>query len=385
MSAADTLAGLPGGDAVATAANKVRDADPGAVTGLATTLTDAVTDAASYGKEVAGSVTALDGSWQGADADAFVAYMTKFGTAGTDISSSMTSAAEALNTVATELDSAKTYVETRCGQGVTEWDTWCAAHPDAEQADKDAEAKRICGSVAGDLESHLEGTDQTLSQAVATINGAKSFPSTYSALPDPTTEKFSPQANDPLEWAAQPPEQKPDDGTTQQGAGGTGSQSGGGGGGSGSSGGGGGGGSDSGGGGGGGGLGSSGGPPAGGPPPGNVQEWIKQAIEELRKQGINVSEADAQRIWQIIQHESGGDPNAINDWDSNAAKGTPSKGLMQCIDPTFQSNKLPGHDDIWNPVDNICAGVNYAISRYGSLSNVPGIKATEGGGGYVGY
>ncbi|HVK23454.1 MAG TPA: transglycosylase SLT domain-containing protein [Actinokineospora sp.] len=71
--------------------------------------------------------------------------------------------------------------------------------------------------------------------------------------------------------------------------------------------------------------------------------------------------------------------------NSNAAKGTPSKGLMQCIDPTFQSHKLPGHDNIWNPVDNICAGVNYAISRYGSLSNVPGIKATHGGGGYVGY
>ena len=92
-----------------------------------------------------------------------------------------------------------------------------------------------------------------------------------------------------------------------------------------------------------------------------------------------------QRIWQIIQHESGGNPHAINNWDSNAEKGTPSKGLMQTIDPTFQSYKLPGHDDIWNPVDNICAGVNYAISRYGSLANVPGIKATESGGGYVGY
>jgi hypothetical protein len=71
--------------------------------------------------------------------------------------------------------------------------------------------------------------------------------------------------------------------------------------------------------------------------------------------------------------------------NSNAAKGTPSKGLMQCIDPTFNSYKLPGRNDIWNPVDNICAGVNYAISRYGSLANVPGIKATASGGSYVGY
>ena len=40
-------------------------------------------------------------------------------------------------------------------------------------------------------------------------------------------------------------------------------------------------------------------------------------------------------IWMIIQHESGGNPNAINNWDSNAAAGMPSKGLMQTIDPTF--------------------------------------------------
>ena len=99
----------------------------------------------------------------------------------------------------------------------------------------------------------------------------------------------------------------------------------------------------------------------------------------------DLTSCNAQRIWQIIQHESGGNPHAINNWDSNAAAGTPSKGLMQTIDPTFNSYKLPGHGDIWNPVDNICAGVNYAISRYGSLANVPGIKATEGGGGYVGY
>ncbi|RSM58165.1 transglycosylase, partial [Kibdelosporangium aridum] len=138
------------------------------------------------------------------------------------------------------------------------------------------------------------------------------------------------------------------------------------------------------GGGGGGGMGSSGGPPAG-PPPGNVQDWIKQALEILRANGINVSEADVPKIWAIIQHESSGNPNAINNWDSNAAKGTPSKGLMQCIDPTFNSYKLPGHNDIWNPVDNICAGVNYAISRYGSLDNVPGIKAMAGGGAYRGY
>jgi hypothetical protein len=133
-----------------------------------------------------------------------------------------------------------------------------------------------------------------------------------------------------------------------------------------------------------GGIGPSGPPPAT-PPPGNVKSWIDKAIKILREHGIDVSKADEGYIWQIIQHESNGDPNAVNNWDSNAAAGHPSKGLMQCIDSTFNGYKLPGHGDIYNPVDNIIAGVRYSISRYGSLANVPGIQAMAHGGGYVGY
>lgn len=71
--------------------------------------------------------------------------------------------------------------------------------------------------------------------------------------------------------------------------------------------------------------------------------------------------------------------------NSNAAAGHPSKGLMQCIDSTFNAHKLPGHDDIYNPVDNIIAGVRYTIDRYGSIANTPGLQAMSQGGGYVGY
>lgn len=71
--------------------------------------------------------------------------------------------------------------------------------------------------------------------------------------------------------------------------------------------------------------------------------------------------------------------------NSNASAGHPSKGLMQCIDSTFNAHKLPGHDDIYNPVDNIIAGVRYTIGRYGSIANTPGLQAMSQGGGYVGY
>src|SRR5699024_12451639 len=38
-----------------------------------------------------------------------------------------------------------------------------------------------------------------------------------------------------------------------------------------------------------------------------------------------------------MNQESGGNPRAINNWDSNARRGTPSKGLMQVIGPTFRA------------------------------------------------
>ncbi|WP_244194466.1 transglycosylase SLT domain-containing protein [Amycolatopsis echigonensis] len=124
---------------------------------------------------------------------------------------------------------------------------------------------------------------------------------------------------------------------------------------------------------------------AGVTPTGNVADWIHEAVEILRANGVNVSDAQASIIAAIIQHESGGDPSAINNYDCNAAAGHPSIGLMQCIDSTFNAYKLPGHDVITNPVDNIIAGVRYALARYGSLDNVPGIQALAAGGAYVGY
>ena len=126
-------------------------------------------------------------------------------------------------------------------------------------------------------------------------------------------------------------------------------------------------------------------PGPGGGPPGKVGDWIRQATAILAQHGVPTDKMDPDDIATIIDHESGGDPDATNGWDSNAAKGTPSVGLMQTIGPTFAANQLPGHGDIHDPVDNIIAGVRYAIKRYGSVSNVPGVEALARGGHYVGY
>src|SRR5699024_3596542 len=76
--------------------------------------------------------------------------------------------------------------------------------------------------------------------------------------------------------------------------------------------------------------------------------------------------------------ESGGNPKPIKYWDSNAAAASPSKELMHTIDPTFQSYKDPGYDNIWDPEANIRASMNYALGRYGSLP-----AAYDRAGGYA--
>jgi soluble lytic murein transglycosylase-like protein len=124
---------------------------------------------------------------------------------------------------------------------------------------------------------------------------------------------------------------------------------------------------------------------AGPPPSGDVAAWIAQAEQVLADNGWTATARDTADIALIVQGESGGNPRAINTTDSNAVAGHPSKGLMQTIDSTFAAHAVSGHGDIWNPVDNIVAGVRYAISRYGSLDNVPGVAAVHAGGSYIGY
>ncbi|MFF1957354.1 transglycosylase SLT domain-containing protein [Streptomyces sp. NPDC058220] len=102
----------------------------------------------------------------------------------------------------------------------------------------------------------------------------------------------------------------------------------------------------------------------------DLDGWIKESLDVMAAQGIPGS---YDGIYRNIMRESSGNPLAINNWDSNAAAGTPSKGLLQVIDPTFQAYHVPGTSmDSYDPVANITAACNYAADRYGSIDNVNG-------------
>ncbi|MGW3545737.1 transglycosylase SLT domain-containing protein, partial [Nocardia niigatensis] len=100
----------------------------------------------------------------------------------------------------------------------------------------------------------------------------------------------------------------------------------------------------------------------------NLDGWIHQALDIMAQHGIPGS---YNGILRNIMRESSGNPRAINLYDSNAAMGIPSKGLLQVIDPTFNAYHVEGTPfDVWDPVANIVAACNYAAHRYGSMDNV---------------
>lgn len=113
----------------------------------------------------------------------------------------------------------------------------------------------------------------------------------------------------------------------------------------------------------------------------DVERWRGTVVEALRLTGQSTSLADV--VLNQIRTESSGNPRAINLTDSNATvRGTPSKGLIQAIDPTFQAYRLQSlPNDVYNPLANIVAGIRYAVDRYGSLAaGMRGVAYENGGG-----
>jgi soluble lytic murein transglycosylase-like protein len=101
---------------------------------------------------------------------------------------------------------------------------------------------------------------------------------------------------------------------------------------------------------------------------GSISTWINQSLQVMHQNGIP---GTYNGIYRNLMRESSGNPNATNNWDSNAVKGSPSKGLMQVINPTFKAYHVPGtSNNIVDPVANITAACKYAAARYGSIDNV---------------
>ena len=76
-------------------------------------------------------------------------------------------------------------------------------------------------------------------------------------------------------------------------------------------------------------------------------DWTEAIKNAAYMMGItDLSQNDIDRIKSLIQHESNGNETIQNNWDSNAAAGHPSIGLLQYTQPTFDSYKVSGYENI---------------------------------------
>ncbi|MFI9596314.1 transglycosylase SLT domain-containing protein [Nonomuraea sp. NPDC052265] len=365
--------------------------EPQVIRDLAYTWESCASHAAIETSALVKNVNEVDLRWDGDSADAFKRYMPQFPKAGGEFNTALHACAAALKNVATALERAAPEIarlrDDTVGYAQRYMVNHLINHPNSDEADARAVMFAdpcFTGIVNANLEQ-ARGLVRTVQEAVKTAGstlgshvrpGENAGFGFFTGIPEPGGPDFDP-GDKKVVWTRAASQ----DGTQVSGGGDSGAGSG---------------------------SGSGGGSGAGGgsaatstpAPKAEVVEWIKQALsvirspemaEVMRQRGIDVSDLDpndpkdVERIWTIIYHESGGNPNAINNWDINAKNGVPSQGLMQTVPPTFNAHALPGHERILDPVDNIIAGVLYTYSRYGNLAGHPGISSLERGGGYRPY
>jgi uncharacterized protein YukE len=329
MAASDDVAALPGGQDLAAIAAEV-SGNPAALRAIASAWAHAASGCEQQTTAVNRAAAAAGHDWKGSAEQEFEFVMSQFSASSRHEQECLRAGAKALDAAADALAEAQTTVEGICERLYTESNVMVREYEmgggegnvSAMTAQLTADATGQARTAAATAEHALSHASATLSKVLSDIKGGGAF----SRLYVPTSKGFTP----PVSVKS---------------------------------------------------FGS--GVPA---PSSQIVAWISEAASVLEAHGTPASKINPEDIWIIIYHESSGNPKTVNTWDINAQEGHPSIGLMQVIQPTFNTNKLSGYDDIRNPVDNIIAGVRYALSTYhGSLSNVPGVVAVRNGQPYVGY
>lgn len=71
-----------------------------------------------------------------------------------------------------------------------------------------------------------------------------------------------------------------------------------------------------------------------------------------------------EQMMRVAKRESNFQAGAVNNWDSNARAGIPTKGMFQMIEPSFRAYAKPGHGNILNPTDEAISAMRYIVGKW---------------------
>ncbi|MDJ1152374.1 LysM peptidoglycan-binding domain-containing protein [Macrococcus caseolyticus] len=112
--------------------------------------------------------------------------------------------------------------------------------------------------------------------------------------------------------------------------------------------------------------------------PGNISNWISSAIKRT-----GVPSSWAPYLKTIAKYESGFNPAAVqNGYVDVNTGGNEARGLMQVTPQTYRG-LMGTTEGMMNPINNIAASIKWIKSRYGTITNIPGMASGTWRGGYA--
>lgn len=112
--------------------------------------------------------------------------------------------------------------------------------------------------------------------------------------------------------------------------------------------------------------------------PGNISNWISSAIKRT-----GVPDSWAPYLKTIAKYESGFNPAAVqNGYVDVNTGGNEARGLMQVTPQTYRG-LMGTTEGMMNPINNITASIKWIKSRYGTITNIPGMASGTWRGGYA--